>query len=90
MVPLINKPTRISRKSATAIDNIFTNCIFTSLETGIIKTVYRQNPPSQKPPRQNPQTKPPNNNYIRTKPPKPKRCTDKTPQVKTPQDKTPQ
>ena len=31
MVPLINKPTRISRTSATAIDNIFKNCIFTSL-----------------------------------------------------------
>ena len=39
VVPLINKPTRVSRKSATAIDNILTNNFADhSLEAGIIKT----------------------------------------------------
>ena len=37
-IPLINKPTRVTVKSATLIDNIFTNCIFdNSLKKGIIK-----------------------------------------------------
>lgn len=37
--PLINKPTRITKSSATAIDNIFLNHFLeTSFETGIFKT----------------------------------------------------
>lgn len=37
-IPLINKPTKVTVKSATLIDNIFTNCIFNnSLKIGIIK-----------------------------------------------------
>ena len=39
MIPIINKPTRVTNKSATAIDNIFINSLYNnSLETGIIKT----------------------------------------------------
>ena len=39
MISIINKPTRITKHSATAIDNIFTNSVFNnSLETGIIQT----------------------------------------------------
>ena len=38
MISIINKPTRVSRKSATAIDHIFTNNFFDrSVLTGIIK-----------------------------------------------------
>ena len=33
---LITKPTRISHNSATLIDNIFTNCIHSELDAGII------------------------------------------------------
>ncbi|XP_065645234.1 uncharacterized protein LOC136075726 [Hydra vulgaris] len=39
VIPLINKPTRITRNSATLIDNISTNFLFeNSLKKGIIKT----------------------------------------------------
>ena len=39
MIPIINKPTRVTKTSATAINNIFINSFFNdSLETGIIKT----------------------------------------------------
>ena len=39
VIPLINRPTRVTTSSATLIDNIFTNCVFdTSLKNGIIKT----------------------------------------------------
>ena len=39
MIPTINKPTRITKNTATAIDNIFINSFFnSSLMTGIIKT----------------------------------------------------
>ena len=39
VIPLINKPTRVTTKSATLIDNIFTNFIFDmSLKKGIIKS----------------------------------------------------
>ena len=39
MIPTINKPTRITRKTATAIDHIFTNSfVDTTIETGIIKS----------------------------------------------------
>ena len=39
VIPLINRPTRVTTSSATLIDNIFTNCVFdTSLKKGIIKT----------------------------------------------------
>ena len=38
-IPLINIPTRVTTSSATLIDNIFTNCVFTtSLKKGIVKT----------------------------------------------------
>ena len=38
LVPVINKPTRVTRRNATAIDHIITNSFFqTKLETGIIK-----------------------------------------------------
>ncbi|XP_065667737.1 uncharacterized protein LOC136088025 [Hydra vulgaris] len=39
VIPLINKPTKITRNSATLIDNILTNFLFeNSLKKGIIKT----------------------------------------------------
>ena len=39
LVPVINKPTRITRKSATAIDHIITNSFLNNnIETGIIKS----------------------------------------------------
>ena len=39
IVPLINKPTRVTSNSATLIDNIFTNVFFeTSLKKGILKS----------------------------------------------------
>ena len=39
MIPTINKPTRVSRKTATAIDHILTNSfIDTTIKTGIIKS----------------------------------------------------
>ena len=39
MIPIINKPTRVTKTSATAIDNIFINSFFNdSIETGIVKT----------------------------------------------------
>ena len=39
MIPVINKPTRITRKNATAIDHIITNSFLDKcFETGIIKT----------------------------------------------------
>ena len=39
VVSIINKPTRVTSSSVTAIDNILTNSFFDlSLKTGIIKT----------------------------------------------------
>ena len=39
VLPLINRPTRVTTSSATLIDNIFTNCPFDkSFKKGIIKT----------------------------------------------------
>ena len=39
MISLINKPTRVTKITATAIDHIFTNNFYnTSLQTGIITT----------------------------------------------------
>ena len=39
LIPVINKPTRVTRKSATAIDHIITNSIsLSNITTGIIKT----------------------------------------------------
>ena len=39
LIPVINKPTRVTRKSATAIDHIITNSIsLSNFTTGIIKT----------------------------------------------------
>ncbi|XP_065643028.1 uncharacterized protein LOC136074619 [Hydra vulgaris] len=39
VIPLINKPTRITKNSATLIDNILTNSLFEiSLKKGVIKT----------------------------------------------------
>ena len=39
MIPIINKPTRVTRKSATAIDHIITNCFAESnFKTAIFKT----------------------------------------------------
>ena len=39
MIPIINKPTRVTKTLATAIDNIFINSFFNdSIETGIVKT----------------------------------------------------
>ena len=39
MVPTINKPTRVTRKTATTIDHILTNSfINTTIKTGIIKS----------------------------------------------------
>ena len=39
MIPTINKPTRVTRKTATAIDHILTNrFIDTTIKTGIIKS----------------------------------------------------
>ena len=38
-IPLIDKPTRVSKNSATIIDNIFTNCIFdNTLKIAILKS----------------------------------------------------
>ena len=39
LIPVINKPTRITKRSATAIDHIITNTIInTNIKTGIIKS----------------------------------------------------
>ena len=39
MIPTVNKPTRLTRHAATAIDNIITNCIFNSdFKSVIVKT----------------------------------------------------
>ena len=39
LIPIINKPTRITKRNATAIDHIITNSYLSSnIETGIIKT----------------------------------------------------
>ena len=39
MIPIINKPTRVTRKSATAIDHIITNCFAESnFKTAIFKS----------------------------------------------------
>ena len=39
MIPVINKPTRVTKKSATASENIIINSFFNdSLKTGTIKT----------------------------------------------------
>ena len=39
MIPLINKPTRITRQSATAIDDILTNCFINfDFKTAIFKS----------------------------------------------------
>ena len=39
MVPTINKPTRVTKYTATAIDNIITNCIINSdFKSAIVKT----------------------------------------------------
>jgi len=39
LVPLIHKPTRVTKKTSTGLDNIFTNSIFNSiLQSGIIKS----------------------------------------------------
>ena len=39
MIPTINKPTRVTRKTATAIDNILTNCfIDRTFKTAIFKS----------------------------------------------------
>ena len=38
MTPVINKPTRVTKNTATAIDNIFVNLVITTkFKTGIIK-----------------------------------------------------
>ena len=36
--PVISKPTRITSRSATLIDNIFTNCLNTNMKSGILVT----------------------------------------------------
>ena len=39
LVPVINKPTRVTRNTASAIDHIITNSLlFSKIETGIVKT----------------------------------------------------
>ena len=40
MIPTINKPTRVTRHAATAIDHVFTNTIMDNIEikTAIVKT----------------------------------------------------
>ena len=40
MIPTINKPTRVTRHTATAIDHVFTNTIMGNIEikTAIVKT----------------------------------------------------
>ena len=39
MIPIINKPTRVTRKSASAIDHIITNCFAESnFKTAIFKS----------------------------------------------------
>ena len=39
MIPTINKPTRVTRQTASAIDHIMTNSIMdTGFKSGIIKT----------------------------------------------------
>ena len=40
MIPTINKPTRVTRHTATAIDHVFTNTIVDNIEikTAIVKT----------------------------------------------------
>ena len=39
LIPIINKPTRVTKRNATAIDHIITNSYLSSkLKTGIIRT----------------------------------------------------
>ena len=39
MIPTVNKPTRVTKHTATAIDNIITNCIINSdFKSAIVKT----------------------------------------------------
>ena len=39
MIPIINKPTRVTKKTATAIDHIITNCfVDTNFKTAIFKS----------------------------------------------------
>ena len=39
MIPIINKPTRVTKKAATAIDHIITNCfVDTNFKTAIFKS----------------------------------------------------
>ena len=39
MIPTINKPTRVTKHTATAIDNIIANCIFNSdFKSAIVKS----------------------------------------------------
>ena len=39
MIPTINKPTRVTKHTATTIDNIITNCIINSdFKSAIVKT----------------------------------------------------
>ena len=41
MMPTINKPTRVTKHTATAIDTIITNCILTSdFKSSMVKTVF--------------------------------------------------
>ena len=42
MIPTINKPTRVTRHTATAIDHVFTNTIMGNIEskTAIVKTYF--------------------------------------------------
>ena len=42
MIPTINKPTRVTRYTATAIDHAFTNTIMDNIEinTAIVKTYF--------------------------------------------------
>ena len=42
MIPTINKPTRVTKKTATAIDHIITNSfVENTFKTAIIKTCFR-------------------------------------------------
>ena len=39
MIPIINKPTRVTKKAATAIDHIITNCfVDTNFKTTIFES----------------------------------------------------
>ena len=39
IIPIINKPTRVTKKTATAIDHIITNCfVDTNFKTAIFKS----------------------------------------------------